>query len=48
MILLEIYKKALVFVYYCVNKRLIWGLPLGWPMLWRITMNFLHNEGIYE
>ena len=19
-----------------------------WPMLWRITMNSLHNEGIYE
>ena len=22
--------------------------PLGWPLLWRITMNSLHNEGIYE
>ena len=21
---------------------------LEWPMLWRITMNSLHNEGIYE
>ena len=24
------------------------GLRLEWPMLWRITMNSLHNEGIYE
>ena len=21
---------------------------LEWPMLWRITMNSLHNEGMYE
>ena len=21
---------------------------LEWPKLWRITMNSLHNEGIYE
>ena len=24
------------------------GLLLEWPALWRITMNSLHNEGIYK
>ena len=24
------------------------GCPLGWPALWRITMNSLHNQGIYK
>ena len=30
------------------NWEQFWSSALEWPALWRITMNSLHNEGIYK